>query len=82
MPSRDAGACETPGHGSGRHGLCYVSGRWAAVGAPGAATGFCLELSSCSFFDPREGRTREFSQEAFEVLADGIVAACAERFLA
>ncbi len=45
------------------------------------ATGFCLELSSCSFFDPREGRTREFSQEAFEVLAEGIVAACEERFV-
>ncbi len=45
------------------------------------ATGFCLELSSCSFFDPRAGRTREFGQEAFAVLAEGILNACAERFL-
>lgn len=45
------------------------------------ATGLCLEMSTCSFFDPRTGRTREFGLDAFDVLAHGIVAACAERFL-
>ncbi len=45
------------------------------------ATGFCLEMSSCSYFDPRTQQTREFGQEAFAVLAAGIVSACEERFL-
>ena len=45
------------------------------------ATGFCLELSTCSYFDPREGRTREFSADALDLLAEGIVGACEEFFL-
>ncbi len=46
------------------------------------AVAFCLELSTCSFFDPRTQQTREFGQEAFEVLGEGIVAACEERLAA
>jgi hypothetical protein len=41
---------------------------------------FCLELSSCSYFDPQEQRTRVFGSEAFETLAQGLVRAWEERF--
>ena len=46
------------------------------------AVAFCLELSTCSFFDPREGRTREFGADSLDVVAAGIVGACEERFTA
>jgi hypothetical protein len=44
------------------------------------AVAFCLELSTCSYFDPREGRTVEFSADALDVIAEGIVKACEEQF--
>jgi predicted deacylase len=44
------------------------------------AVAFCLELSSCSYFDPKEQRTRPFGTEAFEVLAEGLVGAWEKRF--
>ncbi|MFP3905042.1 MAG: M14 family zinc carboxypeptidase, partial [Armatimonadota bacterium] len=45
------------------------------------ATAFCLELSTCSFYDPQIRRTRPFGQEAIGILADGLVQAWAEKFL-
>ncbi len=44
------------------------------------AVAFCLELSTCSWFDPRAGRTRPFSVDALDVIAEGIVTACADYF--
>ncbi|MEA3403121.1 MAG: M14 family zinc carboxypeptidase [Armatimonadota bacterium] len=41
---------------------------------------FCLEMSSCSYFDPHQGRTRAFDMESFEVLGTGIAAACRDQF--
>ena len=41
---------------------------------------FCLELSTCSYFDPQEQRTRAFGVRAFDCLADGLVKAWEERF--
>lgn len=38
----------------------------------------CLEISSCSYFDPVEGRTKAFGMEAFEVLARGLAEALEE----
>jgi len=32
----------------------------------------CLEISSCSYFDPAESRTKAFGTDAFEVLARGL----------
>ena len=37
------------------------------------AVAFCLELSTCSYFDPLQKKTRPFGQETFEVLAGGLV---------
>jgi len=44
------------------------------------ATGFCLEMSSCSYFDPADGHTKAFGPAAFDIVAAGIVRACEERF--
>ena len=44
------------------------------------AVAFCLELSSCSYFDPVEKRTKAFGTEAFEKLAEGLVRAWEARF--
>ena len=41
---------------------------------------FCLELSTCSYFDPNEGVSKVFGTDAFEILGDGLAAAWAERF--
>lgn len=40
---------------------------------------FCLELSSCSYFDPGERKTKAFGMEAFDTLAEGFVKAWEER---
>lgn len=42
------------------------------------AVAFCLELSTCSYYNPDEGRTRPFSPEALDAIAEGIVKACEE----
>jgi hypothetical protein len=42
------------------------------------AVAFCLELSTCSYFDPVLKRSRPFGQEAFEILAAGMVKAWEE----
>ena len=44
------------------------------------ATAFCLELSTCSYFDPDEKRTKAFGPEAFDKIAAGLVQAWVERF--
>lgn len=43
-------------------------------------TAFCLELSTCSYYDPATGQSRPFGQEAFEVLGKGFVEAFEGRF--
>ncbi len=40
---------------------------------------FCLELSSCSYFDPVAQQTRVFGTPAFERVAEGLVRAWEER---
>ncbi len=42
-------------------------------------TAFCLELSTCSYFDPADEETKAFGIEAFETLAEGLVRAWEER---
>lgn len=44
------------------------------------ATAFCLELSSCSWFDPTDGHTKAFSTNTFAAVGAGIARACEERF--
>jgi len=44
------------------------------------ATAFCLEMSSCSYFDPQTQRTKGFDMMAFDLLADGLVSAWQEGF--
>ncbi len=44
------------------------------------ATAFCLELSTCSYFDPTSGCTRPFGTEAFPTLAQGLARACSDAF--
>ena len=44
------------------------------------ATAFCLELSSCSWFDPSDGRTKAFSTGTFAAVGEGIARACEDRF--
>ncbi|MFW5866979.1 MAG: M14 family zinc carboxypeptidase, partial [Armatimonadota bacterium] len=45
------------------------------------AVAFCLELSTCSYYDPREGRTRPFEAEALDIIVEGIVKALEERMV-
>ncbi len=42
---------------------------------------FCLEISSCSYFDPADGRTKVFGPEAFDILAAGLVATWEQQFV-
>lgn len=43
-------------------------------------TAFCLEMSSCSWFDPSDGRTKAFSTDTFAAVGEGIARVCEERF--
>ncbi len=74
---RHAGLRRSDGWGLGQNRLRASDWLQQELGA----VGFCLELSTCSYFDPREGRTREFSADALDLLAEGIVSACEEFFL-
>ena len=42
---------------------------------------FCLEISSCSYFDPADRKTKVFGPEAFGVLAEGFVETWEQQFV-
>jgi hypothetical protein len=42
---------------------------------------FCLEVSSCSYFDPADQKTKVFTTDAFGILAEGFVKTWEQQFV-